>query len=180
MTETKSTILPMRASGDLDPLTAILSPGSRVVEVGSYAGESAEQFMLSGKVSNLTCVDDWRGGYDDGDIASKSNMVEVRKRFDARIRPFRRQVLAFAMPSLEAASYFMPESLDMVYVDGSHVFKDVLNDLTAWLPKVKIGGWIAGHDFHKEFPDVVRAVMEVVGKPDCLFSDTSWAKRRRT
>ncbi len=54
-----------------------------MIEVGSYAGESADIFASTGKVKTLYCVDPWQAGYDEGDIASySSDFKEVENAFD--------------------------------------------------------------------------------------------------
>jgi len=35
----------------------------------------------------------------------------------------------------------------MVYIDGSHEYEGVKKDILAWLPKIKINGYLTGHDF---------------------------------
>jgi len=62
------------------------------------------------------------------------------------------------MKSTEATTLYEDNSLDFVFIDGSHLYEDVLADLQAWFPKVKKGGHIAGHDF--PWPNVKRAVIE--------------------
>jgi hypothetical protein len=49
--------------------------------------------------------------------------------------------------SLDAANQFDDGSLDMIYVDGGHTYQEVFDDLTAWYPKLKSGGIIAGDDY---------------------------------
>ena len=44
--------------------------GMVMIEVGSFAGESAEVFASSGKVRQLWCIDPWKSGYDENDIES--------------------------------------------------------------------------------------------------------------
>ncbi len=46
---------------------------------------------------------------------------------------------------------------DMVYLDGSHHYDDVLADLNAFWPLVKVGGVLFGDDYFT-FMDVGRAV----------------------
>ena len=54
-----------------------------MIEVGSYAGESADIFASTGKVKTLYCIDPWQSGYDEGDIASySSDFKEVENAFD--------------------------------------------------------------------------------------------------
>lgn len=47
-----------------------------------------------------------------------------------------------------AARHFAPKSVDAVWVDAAHDERSVCADLAAWLPKVKPGGILAGHDYN--------------------------------
>ena len=38
-------------------------------------------------------------------------------------------------------------SLDLVYVDAAHDYRNVRNDVLAWWPKLRASGVMAGHDF---------------------------------
>ena len=38
------------------------------------------------------------------------------------------------------------EAYDFVFIDGGHSMKQVLADLDSWVPKVRPGGLVAGHD----------------------------------
>lgn len=49
--------------------------------------------------------------------------------------------------SVDVAATIDNESLDWVYIDAGHTYEDVKADLAAWIPKVRIGGIIAGHDY---------------------------------
>ena len=42
----------------------------------------------------------------------------------------------------------MDHSLDFVFLDESHEYKDVKDDIEHWLPKVKIGGTLGGDDMN--------------------------------
>jgi predicted O-methyltransferase YrrM len=57
------------------------------------------------------------------------------------------------------AKEFDDRSLDLVFVDADHSEEWVLRDLSAWLPKVRRGGIIAGHDYgSRHHPGVKLAV----------------------
>lgn len=59
-----------------------------------------------------------------------------------------------------AAKMFDDGSIDLVFIDACHEYEPVLADIRAWLPKIRRGGVLAGHDFSYEmFPGVVRAVL---------------------
>ena len=62
-------------------------------------------------------------------------------------------------------------TLDWVYLDGRHDYDGVREDIEIWLPKIKKGGIIAGHDYAhhpdiKQWPGVKKAVNEFFG--DCV------------
>lgn len=49
--------------------------------------------------------------------------------------------------SEDAVADFKDNSLDFVYIDGNHEFDYPLRDIENWWPKVKKGGFLAGHDY---------------------------------
>jgi len=65
--------------------------------------------------------------------------------------------------SLEAAKDYDDEELDFVFIDGDHSYQNVKEDIHLWLPKIKVGGYLAGHDFSLEWFSVVRAVEDTIG-----------------
>lgn len=48
--------------------------------------------------------------------------------------------------SYSVVDKFMNETLDYLFIDGSHRHGEVVMDFEDWLPKVKIGGYIGLHD----------------------------------
>lgn len=171
----------MRRPGELNGIISLLPENAIVAELGSFAGESAACFLQSPKVSHLLCVDSWTPGYDDAhDIASRQDMSLVRRAFHLTTMPYHGtgRFTVAEMTTLAAADLVRNFSLDMVYIDASHRYEDVKADMLAWLPKVKRGGWIAGHDCVERYMGVVDAIKEVLVAPDLLFPDTSWAKRQ--
>jgi predicted O-methyltransferase YrrM len=63
-------------------------------------------------------------------------------------------------PSLEAARRFADKSLDLIFIDADHCAKAVFDDLTAWEPKVKPGGVLAGHDYGSHNHPGVRPAVD--------------------
>lgn len=49
--------------------------------------------------------------------------------------------------SWAAAAQFDDNSVDFVFIDADHRYESVVKDIDAWLPKIKKGGIISGHDF---------------------------------
>jgi predicted O-methyltransferase YrrM len=61
--------------------------------------------------------------------------------------------------SRAAAQHFEDTSVDLIFVDADHSESAVREDLAAWVPKVKTGGLLTGHDYgSRRHPGVKRAV----------------------
>ena len=167
-------ILKMRnernTKGLLD-LISSLDDNIIMAEVGCYAGESTEFFMKSKKIKILYAIDLWAdplSNYEN--ILSTHNFNEVENEFDNKMAVY--NIVKMKMP-LEEALPSLP-MLDAIYIDANHDFDFVLADLLHAAKKVKQGGIIAGHDYAKETPGVIKAVNQVFEKPDIIFSDSSW------
>lgn len=139
----------------------VLSPDrpSIFVEIGSFCGKSAA--FLGVELVNrripctLTCVDSWL-------FPNPENGAEIRAAFDQHLAPVAallgERFQPLAMPSLEAATLFAPQSVDVVWVDGDHHYESVKADILAWFPKLKPGGWMGGDDW--AMAPVAQAVCE--------------------
>jgi hypothetical protein len=49
--------------------------------------------------------------------------------------------------SWDGAKHYEDNSLDFVFIDAAHDYESVRQDILTWLPKIKKGGYIGGHDF---------------------------------
>ena len=145
--------------------------GFVMVEIGSYAGESTEIFAQH--ASKIYAVDPWVSGYDPNDIASNSDMILAEKEFDHRMQKYA-NIKKLKMTSAEAINSFEDQSVDIVYIDGNHTYDAVKFDIQSWLPKIKLNGMVAGHDYYHK--GVNRAIHYTIGKPDLVFEDKSWLK----
>ena len=160
---------------DLVDLTACLPSNLKMIEIGSYAGESTELFYQSNKIVECYCIDPWQNNYDNLDDASYIRSMDiVEKAFNERIKTFK-NLHKLKMTSLEAVKQFEDKSIDFVYIDGMHTYEAVKQDIKLWKPKIKLNGFIGGHDYYLD--SVKRAVHEELGFPDQLFCGSSWLKR---
>lgn len=139
--------------------------GGKLVEIGVWKGKSLT-FLLreadkSGKSLDIVGVDHFRGSVNQPDLlreaAAKDLAQEVQINCAAADYPYRLAV----GESTQVAAIFADGSLDFVFIDGSHDYDSVKADILAWLPKVKPGGRLAGHDFDEE--GVHTAVQELLG-----------------
>jgi len=114
-----------------------------IVEIGSWKGRSTHA-LLSGCRGPVFAVDHFKGNPDELNGAHIEAVTgDIFAQFWANVGAFRNLVV-LRMPSAEAARYFAPASVDMVFIDGCHVYNDVLADLEAWRPKCR--RLMCGHD----------------------------------
>lgn len=80
------------------------------------------------------------------------------------------------------AREFDAGSLNLAFIDADHSYDSVLADIKAWLPKVKVGGMLCGHDYNppgRDHAGVRQAVDELIGiQKVIVFPKSSiWAHR---
>ena len=170
----KDMILKMRGSSNTEGLLDLIDyiPNNLIMaEVGCYTGESTKMFLESGKITLLYAIDIWEDELDIyKNIQSNHDFSIVEKTFDESMKEFNvKKLKMYFSEALES----LP-TLDFIYIDANHDYEFVKDDITNALKKIKKDGLIAGHDYNNETPGVIKAVNEIFGKPDVIFSDSSW------
>jgi len=135
------------------------------VEVGAWLGCStsymAVEIINSGKNIKFDVVDTWKGSEEAiFENAFKKYGITPYGQFIKNMYSVIHIINPIVMSSVEAARRYEDESLDFVYIDADHSYNAIKADIAAWLPKVKQGGILGGHDYSKLFPGVVKAVRE--------------------
>lgn len=168
-----------------DEIANLLKNDSVVVEVGVFLGKSVvfmcEKLKEYNKTTKVIAVDTWRGSVEHQELVNNIGGEDVFfEKFIDNIKQsgFSDNVVVKRESSVESSKSFPNESIDFIFIDASHQYQDVLDDINAWLPKVKKGGIISGHDYHSGlFPGVIKAVNQVFGKPDRVIENCSvWVK----
>ena len=157
---------------DLCKFVKAYCPCDKAVEVGVYGGEAT--VIFADYFKQVIAVDPWISGYDDADIASNAcDLNLVYESYLQRIKD-KPNITTIRQKSLDALAEVPDKSIDFVYIDGNHQHEMALQDIQGWLPKVKTGGIMSGHDYNME--SVNKAVSKVLsGKEAFLFKDHSWA-----
>lgn len=138
------------------------------VEIGCWKGKSssymAERIKDSGKKITFYCIDTWKGTVTENHHQQDPDVVNDRlmEVFHSNMSPFVGFYTAVQSTSLDAALRFEDNTVDFIYIDASHEYQDVKDDINAWLPKLKKGGIIAGDDYNSS--QVARAVKETLGE----------------
>lgn len=156
------------------------------VEVGAYHGKStaflAVEIANANKRIKLDVVDTFGGSSSPGEEfmrrEAEAGGGSFRHTFDANVAPVAQYVSTVVQkPSVEAAVGYADKSLDFVFLDADHSEESLTADIAAWLPKVKPGGLLAGHDLSGAWPGVERAVRKAFGTNWQPVSLQSWEHR---
>ena len=134
----------------------------KLAEIGVYRGENAKIILSQGSDFNLEhlfLIDTCK-------ICGKEFFLS----FISWIFTNKMPASFLKMLSVDAATMFKDNSLDLVFIDADHKYESIKDDINAWLPKIKKGGIICGHDYGGAdngglgmFPGVKQAVDEIFG-----------------
>jgi len=142
-----------RERGGRSYVVATVPPGAVCAEIGVWKGDFSARLLATGRIAALHLVDPWTFQpdypvrfYGGGIAKSQADMdaihAGVRDRFAAAP-----QIQVHRASSLDAARQFPDGMFDWLYIDGDHSYRPVLDDLTAWLPKLKSSGIICLDDY---------------------------------
>lgn len=147
-----------------------------LIEIGAYTGESTSIFCRH--FASVVTVDPFLDNYDPKDSACRhAPMSEVYAEFRKRMSKHENYRL-IKKKSDEAIKDLSAAKFDVLYVDGMHQYEQVTRDILNFSDLIKVGGFIAGHDYCDGWSGVVKAVNECCGKPEKVFRDTSWIIRK--
>jgi len=133
-------------------------------EVGCMEGVSAQKLLKFCPELKLICVDLWGADYTVfsdycKEIYKDWDFDDIKRKFDARMKPYPHRVTVLQGVSWDMADKVQDNSLDFVFIDADHSYEGVKKDIIAWVPKLKPGGLLSGHDIQLE--GVLRAVKEL-------------------
>lgn len=139
--------------------------GARFVEIGTWVGRSTclmgELIRDSGKPIIFHAVDHFAGSPELKDqlqrIQSAGSSVYLELLANLTDCGVRDVVRVHAADSVDYSQSFPDHTLDFVFIDGDHSTERVHTELAAWLPKIRPGGTVAGHDW--TLPSVRAAVL---------------------
>jgi len=143
--------------------------GGHIVEVGAWKGASTSYLAVEAqhKKMRIDVVDTWAGSEEHkgmSDILENS----LFGTFIDNLRPLINLINPIRTDSVSASKMYKNESLDAVFIDADHRYESVKADILAWMPKVKHGGILAGHDYIPMHDGVIQAVDELIISPKII------------
>lgn len=145
----------------------------RGAEVGVKAGENIANILQVCPDFTFYAIDHWDAKRPYLTWNKRAHFTH-EKMFDRMAQSYWGRIIKLKGLSETVVDEIPDGSLDLVFIDGDHSFNGCLNDITNYLPKLKSGGIMAGHDYgHPRFPGVKKAVDKFFPKVE-LHDDFVW------
>ena len=135
----------------------ILPKNCICAEIGVRTGNNAERILNLSNPKQLYLIDSW-----DWVISirnSNSELNNILKEYYKNVNQeewykivknkfiFNNNVTIIRKLSVDASKDFDDDYFDWVYIDASHDYESIKEDIKLWYSKVKEGGFLCGHDY---------------------------------
>ena len=159
---------------------------SRGIEIGVKSGRTILHLLSRLPGLHMTAIDPWADQEllnqldENGEHKSYEGAGWRHKEFEAKFRnhgrPYvdegRLKILKGYSYSPEVLQKVKDNSVDFVFIDGDHSYEGCKKDIELYLPKIKKGGLIIGHDVH--WVGVNRAVRELLPTYKLSMQNNTW------
>lgn len=175
-------------------LASLYCDNPLIVEIGTWVGHMTVHMGKYAKANNgmVMAVDNFKGtGSPLEEVCKNSNPREM---LEQNLKAFKVNdyVTIKEGDSPEISKQFEDNSIDLVFIDGDHRYSSVVKDIKSWFPKVKKGGFIAGHDYTGKIYSEEHLEVERIGWLHhgvnkavstsfwaiTLFPDSVWCSRK--
>lgn len=143
-------------------------------ELGVQEGVTYKHLIENCDLTLLIGVDTWHN----------TRHQEIYSKFYKNLRQWEKEqnepekIQLWKMTTNEASKKVDDDSLDFIFIDADHKTAGVTADIQNWLPKVKAGGWITGHDWtNSQVQPVVKKLLGHLG-PIELGPDMVWGVKK--
>ena len=155
----------------------------KFAEIGVWKSELCTKILsdVGNQIEEYWAVDPWEVKHAGSQVQrrrSPEKWLEMH-RYCCSLMMYFPQLKVAKMTSEQAHTMFPDEYFDMVFIDAVHTFEEVSADIGYWLPKVREGGIISGHDYGGRKPGVKEAVDKWFGEGsfDVIEVTGTWLKR---
>lgn len=166
---------------DIDKIEGLLVPGQErilyslasffknkptIVEIGSFMGKSTVCFGLGAvKYAKIYALDTFSGNEKDFKLGVQFKSKSFFDKFETNLLKFgvRKKVTPVVGYSQEIGKTWN-KKIDLLFIDGSHLYEDVKKDFELFYKWLKPGGIVAFHDVTPGFPGVYRVWKNIASK----------------
>lgn len=137
------------------------NPGLIGAEIGVKKADNAINMLKNLNFKEFILIDPFKKYKGYVDVFDDFDTWEITTR--KRIRKYEQMGIAKLIKdfSHNAVELFPDCYFDIIYDDSNHAYKYVKQNLELWFPKVKVGGYIGGHDFFADYK-VAEAVIDFI------------------
>jgi predicted O-methyltransferase YrrM len=151
------------------------------VELGCFKGKSTSfivtEIINQNRDVNFNTIDSFEGATNSNDkneVKAYNGISNILEEFKQNTKHLNKYFDSVKCLSHEGADFFNDNSVDVIFIDAGHSYEAVKKDIEAWLPKMKKGGIMAGHDYWA-WEGVRKAVNEAFRQVDRVENDC-WFK----
>lgn len=121
---------------------------TRGVEVGVKEGRTIGHLLHTCPELHMIGVDLWGlpDGIENPEDYTGWDFPALKRQAESRVRPYGDRAELWHMSSREAAEKARGMDFDFVFIDANHGYEGVLEDIRLWMPFIKPGGYLVGHD----------------------------------
>ena len=166
-----------------------------IIEVGTWLGASAINMAKITKELNLStkiyCIDTWLGpqefwtwgkdGLDNRNLKIKNGYPQVYFDFLSNVVEHNVQDVIIPIPNTSYIGSLILKhynvTADLIYIDGSHEYIDVKNDINSYMSLLNSNGIIFGDDLIT-WPGVRQAVCETLFDNFWIADNNFWVHRK--
>lgn len=123
------------------------------IEIGTGGGDLTTTLLLNFPNLVLVTIDPWKhvDGVEFEASWPQEALDNAQRIARERLKEYAGRIVILAMPSKEALEW-CPDYVDFVWIDGDHSAEAVTFDIENYLPLIRPGGIIGGHDFGQVHP----------------------------
>ena len=142
----------------LSEVKKLLPKKNKCLEIGVYQGEFSLKILNSFKPKELYLIDPFNNGVEP--LTNQEEYVEHHHKilysddkclmnvYNTMGDSIKSGVVKIDRNlSTDAVGNYNDEYFDFIYIDGCHLYECVKFDLENYFPKLKVGGYIGGHDY---------------------------------
>lgn len=144
----------------------------KIAEIGVYQGRGTSIWntilINEGIDYEYKAIDHFKGSLE------HNKTINYYEKTLHNLKPILDKITIIKNDSISECKNYNDEYFDIVYIDASHEYEFVIEDIKNWIPKVKKGGVICGDDYVKGWPGVIRAVDEIFGDNVNIVGNQQW------
>lgn len=145
----------------------------KIIEIGVEYGGFTEEYYDTISLMNghIWLLDLWQTENNDWYFSQRQGQVEDGYKKILEKYSDKKNVTIIKGSSFELYKYFDDDFFDWIYLDADHSYDGIKKDVINWIPKLKKGGILSGHDYNADPNNIYyenfgvnKAIDEIFGK----------------